>query len=286
MSDVAKVINKISKNTEGYLTPNTECNDPNGICLDVNTLKEKNLITCNDNSCSNKSSIKNQILKLLKENDCETQECLTKKLGLQLSKDNVHKPRGPIDNEWLDNFNIENTLQNFEIMFPQFKYYKCELSDFLIKGSRNKKNDENNITCDMPFMDDVKKCFGIVYNTAKTGQPGKHWVSMFIDYRTDGECSIEFFDSGGNDHYRLFSPTLQYFKKEISAKYPNLKVEIKYNAKQHQTGGSECGVYSLFFITSRINGIPYSHFNDKDYTFTDNEIQELRKLFFIDKSAN
>ena len=60
------------------------------------------------------------------------------------------------------------------------------------------------------------------------------------------------------------------FAKKISK-----NVVIDYNKKQHQKGGSECGVYCLHFIISMIEGKDFYEFNKT--RISDEEVGKIIK---------
>jgi Ulp1 family protease len=57
----------------------------------------------------------------------------------------------------------------------------------------------------------------------------------------------------------------------------NLK-ELNNQSVQHQRGGSECGMYVLFFIISMLEGKSPTYFNKR--IIRDEEVFKFRKIYF------
>ena len=68
------------------------------------------------------------------------------------------------------------------------------------------------------------------------------------------------------------------FVKKIESEL-NGHCKVVYNDIQHQHGDTECGVYSLHFITSMLKGVPFKKYINT--INTDRQMQEMRKLFFV-----
>ena len=89
---------------------------------------------------------------------------------------------------------------------------------------------------------------GIIYNLEDTGQPGTHWVAIFI-----GDKHAEYFDSFGLPPDDRSLKCLQ-----------NSGKEPIYSDTQIQENSSiECGYYTMAFIRERAQGVSYSDFMHK-----------------------
>jgi hypothetical protein len=107
----------------------------------------------------------------------------------------------------------------------------------------------------------------LVVNTDTSDGPGIHWVAVFVDNKTK---TLEIFDSTGtrvNDCiFRL-----------LLRSWPRTEYVYTENKTVHQLGKTECGVYSLYYIVSRLCGLPSKEL----YTtvIRDDEISKLRRIF-------
>lgn len=86
-----------------------------------------------------------------------------------------------------------------------------------------------------------KDYVGIIFNNKPHTHQGEHWVAVFIDNLTK---TIEYYDSLGKS-------LPQDIKKFLDKHFKNYSIRT-YNYK-HQKGGNECGIYSLEFITKRLD---------------------------------
>jgi hypothetical protein len=119
-----------------------------------------------------------------------------------------------------------------------------------------------------------KKRFGIIFNLDEHWQSGSHWVAAFIDL----EKGINIF----NDSYGI-APTpevrklLRKFSK-FSEQKLGIRAEATHNKTKHQQGGSECGMYSLNFIISLLEGKPLDNLTETK--IPDAQVNKLRPIFF------
>lgn len=149
-------------------------------------------------------------------------------------------------NEWLSNFDIMNVLEQYELTYKSFDFIGPSPIDFDKKLGRKKC--VWNELCNFNLANHLKKGktkIGIIFNLDEHDKSGSHWVSLFIDTT---EKLIFYFDSAGSaapDEIRVFVDRVQ---KQTGNKYKYIE-----NAPYvHQHGGSECGVYSLFFIITML----------------------------------
>lgn len=118
-----------------------------------------------------------------------------------------------------------------------------------------------------------RRQFGIVLNSDNLGGRGKHWTTLFVDVQATS-ATIEFFNSSGNSPY---PEVVKWAAKlgralEAAGKHPEF---IRVSSIRHQHGDTECGVYSLYYIYSRLNGTGYEAF--KHMPIPDEKMTEFRK---------
>lgn len=177
------------------------------------------------------------------------------------------KTKGPRDNtNLLSNYNIDETLLRWARKFKHF--WPCPFSMIDFKEVYNTfgtidlaKIMTNKISYTDPIYGSISgpfKTFGCVLNTDISSGRGKHWVCMFVDCRSD-IWSIEYFNSSGNPpNYDTIdwmetqrSNLLQIHKKVDTIMVTNIV---------HQKSNTECGMYVLYYIRSRLDNVPYSYF--------------------------
>jgi hypothetical protein len=193
----------------------------------------------------------------------ESEACLIDKSALSKEeKATIEKtylrPRKPTDwlkkpNTWLDNFNIRDVMHQYEEAYKDFKFIGPEPIDFSIKNPDNNtciSNEMCKIDLNRLKADGITKV-GIVYNLDPSYKGGSHWVANYIDLL---KHRIYFFDSYGMEPHK----NITYFMKYLVSLDPKMK--IQYNGRRFQHKGSECGMYSMYFIIMMMKGMNFRKF--------------------------
>jgi hypothetical protein len=183
---------------------------------------------------------------------------------------------------WLDNFNIEAVMKQYEDTNPHFKFFGVFPVDFASKSPYAQGEAE----CLMPKMCKISlpelrekgyhSC-GLVYNLDPHNKGGSHWISSVLLLGGKGNplgerSGFYYFDS-----YGLPPP------KQIKTFMENLTLqdkdmELGYNGRRFQFGNSECGMYSLFFIICMIHGVAFKKF--VHHPVSDSIMLQLRHWLF------
>lgn len=199
-----------------------------------------------------------------KSNLCKELRC---KLNCKLNKNKIVKkivkPLGP-KNKWLTTNDINNVMNEYEKIYPDFLFLGAVPIDFEKVVSEmsnfNLKKVKNNT-------------IGIIFNLDAHNEPGSHWVSLFIDMN---EKTICFFDSVGDKPVKEINKFIKKVTKQ--GKQKNIHFKIIINKNEHQYKDGECGVYALYFITSRLAGKKCNDINNM--IIKDSEMKQKRKNFF------
>lgn len=170
------------------------------------------------------------------------------------------KPVGPKGiNKWLTTSDINNIMLQYSQLYKNtFNFLGVHPSDF------NKINKFNWNT-----IKAYKKYMGIVLNTDTHNKSGQHWLSIFIDNKN---LIIDYFDSLGNLPNKHIKDFLKNFKL----------YKINFNKIVHQKAGSQCGIYSCFFLIKRLEGYTLNQINEgiKADGDADKKMKEERKKLF------
>ncbi len=213
-----------------------------------------------------------EIIKLAKEKThCDSESCVIKKVpGLDKSElDSRFIPEGPRDSTtWLSNVDIDSVLDMYTKKFPKFKHINFHMSDF-------EKLNHELATIDWLDISKNYTSLGCVINTAPNGTGGEHWTAFYVDFVGH---TVEYFDSANAYHI----PQLKQFTTKVAIELTE-KTKTKYNDIfltdiKHQEKNSECGVYSLYYILSRLTGVPYTAFRSK--RVADEDMVRFRKFIF------
>lgn len=165
------------------------------------------------------------------------------------------KPKGlKSKRTWFNTHNINQIMEQYQDLYKDtFHFLGAQPSDYSKITHINWKK--------------IKQipCIAIIFNTDPHNQPGKHWLSVFIDNETK---TVDYFDSLGKLPNKNISSFLKHFKK----------YKFTFNKKAHQKGGSNCGVYSCYFIIQRLEGKTFEEITKK--LIPDKLMTEYRDFLF------
>jgi hypothetical protein len=119
---------------------------------------------------------------------------------------------------------------------------------------------------------DDYNCLGFVMNTDVSSGCGIHWVSVFIDYSYD-QPTLEYFDSSGE---KMMPEVIKFFKK-VKKKIGKGEL-INVSTRVQQRDKHSCGPYAIYYIYSRIQGVPWGYF--RDFEIQDHNMHKFRKQLF------
>jgi hypothetical protein len=240
-------------------------------------------------------------------NECSNHVCwLRLDLIKKLNDDDINntfRPEGPEKKyEWLSTIHINEVLEQYQDLYKDFLFLGAvpyDFEDLSILGL-NKINYKH-------FEKNKKFKIGLIINLDEHYKSGSHWVSLYFDLKKN---QIYYFDSVGHPppkRIKIFiNKVVKYlYHKKFNIKLPlnnifnNLlkmkktnslhiknihinnilkEIDIKYNSNQHQTENSECGVYSINFITRLLDG---EEFNDISNNIVKDKIMnQNRKIYF------
>jgi hypothetical protein len=113
---------------------------------------------------------------------------------------------------------------------------------------------------------------GMVFNLDPHFKGGSHWVALYINLTDIDHPFVGYFDSYGQKVPALIARLMRSFKLQIKT------CELGFNARRFQYSGSECGMFSIYFIICMLCGISFKEFC-KD-AVNDKVMLELRKILF------
>lgn len=203
------------------------------------------------------------------------------------------KPNGPLDDSWTSNIEIDQTLRLWAKEFDDFYPVQVTMSDLYDYNSPLTRHSILDIIdgkiptpvgSRYTLIKRPIKRIGCVLNTDKHTRNGQHWNSLFIDITDSNNITIDYFDSAGKPPVELPAvsgnrPVLTFMedtKKKLKQRYPNSNIKININNIQYQKSATECGLYALFFIRSRLMGKNMKDFKD----IPDYDMYEFRKMIF------
>lgn len=190
-----------------------------------------------------------------------------------------YKPVGPVDWSLFSNFVEDNVMRRLHQWDPIFIGLDVNLMDFEDYGGSLTKlvfTDEG-----ISYNGHVYKTFGCVVNTMKMSSDLTkvgHWVAVFGDFRNPQAKTIEYFNSSG----RSAPPEMWNWMQKSAKSVPNC-IPLNVSNIQHQKSETECGIYSIYYITARVCGICYKKF--RETIISDDRVNKFRKNMFNDQKA-
>jgi hypothetical protein len=196
---------------------------------------------------------------------------------IDLELETRFKAQGPRDStELLSNLHIDDTLQKWARAFPEF--FPCPFAMMDFDRTKEKFATINLVNVlegkeplDLgPGFGVVRRacsCFGCVVNTDDSSGPGKHWVAVFVDCRPTGNTSwtVEYFNSAGRPPPKAMTRWMERRRAQLAAyrtetDRPGDVIAIPVTDMDHQQSQTECGLYALYYIRRRLEGVPSRFF--------------------------
>lgn len=225
-----------------------------------------------------KSDLWNQIRDAFSD-QCENEWCWISKDVVMQTRDpqilkNTFRPEHPEGgrHKWLTTSKIHDVMKQYELVHKDFVFFGPVPMDF-----RYVIPHVGELNVVRLFKKGITK-IGIVFNTDPSTKPGKHWISMFINLHPQIR-SISFFDS-----FAICPPPVEVQKlmdhiaKQAPKLYGDKTFTVNCNSIRHQFANSECGVYSINFITESLEGKTFEQIAGN--IVRDEEMNRKRDLYF------
>ena len=230
------------------------------------------------NTNCNKEKLWDEIEKRMVQ--CNNEWCWMEKVHLDHEMNEFFRPSRPVGKyQWLSTSDIRDVLKQYEAIYPEFVFLGPVPLDFC--------NLASNEVCNINFRSSKrngKTKIGIVFNTDPSTKPGKHWISMFIDINDPDpkKHEIGYFDSYG---MAPMLPEIKDLVRKLQSQNPDIKIKLNCNddictsSIRHQRNNSECGIYSINYIVSRLEGTCWEDIviNSR---WTDEQMANLRQKYF------
>lgn len=168
--------------------------------------------------------------------------------------------------KWLSTMDIDFVLNQYQLVDPSFRFIGAQPADFLEINSKILPTKKELINSGIRHL-------GLVLNLDPHDSPGSHWVAIYIE----DLVSLEYFDSTGDhpDNHKLIKRCISKLCKILDIQKENVKI----NKEIHQTGDTECGVYSIYFIIQRVLGNDFQTISKS--IVKDNTMNLFRNVIFI-----
>jgi len=215
---------------------------------------------------------------------CETEFCAVKKMPGISDKDKKElkvffKPEKPKKwdkkpTDWLDSYNIEDVMKQYEAAYPFFDFIGPVPIDFDAKDESAWGKCIVNELCRLDLKDLAlkgKTKIGIIFNLDPHDEPGSHWICAFIDLE---KSAAYYYDSYG---YKPPDEVVRLLKR---CKDQGVK-NIYYNDIRHQRKTSECGTFCLLVIICLLKGKEFQDICKS--MLNDDQVNKVRDIMFAEE---
>jgi hypothetical protein len=197
------------------------------------------------------------------------------------------KTKGPSNSTaWLSNFDIDDVLGEIKKNYSDQKFWNVpfQMRDFAktapapgeCEQVKNMNLESFNIC---KRYNEGYRTFGVVINTDYSTGGGIHWFALFVDMRKDDNWTIEYFNSSGSEPLTEISAWMKKTRLLLESKFPGKSItEIIASQEEHQKDDHSCGVYSLYYIISRLSRVPYKFFQTNK--IQDTSMHKYRNFLF------
>jgi hypothetical protein len=211
---------------------------------------------------------------------------------MELDPNVYRKP--PMPELLLSNEDINYILLQYESAHPGFKSFGSVPYDFSERPPGPwKKHCTELHNLDWGTFLESYSSFGMVVNLDTHTKPGNHWVCVFVEVSGANNHLIrcEYFDSLGTSKCRSFVPKcnnknvpyrihtlFNRLSKSFDANgFGKNTIYVSQNKDTHQKKNNECGMYCLYYLYNRLNGVPY---DDGVHTISDDKMTYFRNVLF------
>jgi hypothetical protein len=247
-------------------------------CLNDTELKQAASKLRIDTKNKSKQEIYDEI-KRLSNTDTDTEIIEHSKL----SKKNILKPDAP--GFYLSNSDIDDVMYQYERMHKAFTSFGAVPYDF--KDSPSGGWYKNCV--DLKRLDPASmknKQWAFVVNLDPSIKPGSHWVCVFVSNKNNKALHVEYFDSISTQKCRSMvtctednvPSNIHDYVDRLERDNPSMKVTLTHNKTQHQRKNNECGMYCLYYVLNRVNGVEY---HDDIPEISDDSMTKLRDVLFM-----
>lgn len=226
-------------------------------------------------------------LKAYYANVCHKESCwvrqMTKNTKLEKELLDAFAPVSPKEweknpNEWLSSIDILQVMGQYEKKYRHFDFLGPSPIDYDTPQVQGQC--VWNELCKFSLSQHLKKGhtkIGVIFNLDPHYKGGSHWVSLFIHVP---QQSIFFFDSTGEKA----PPQIMKFVATVTNQGRKLVPPKRFlfdqnHPVEHQYGNTECGMYSIFFITHMLEDKINGHYL-KTHVLKDKYMEKFRKIYY------
>lgn len=181
--------------------------------------------------------------------------------------------------EWLSTSDIQNVMKQYEKAYHQFYFVGAVPLDFASphdSGQMGKCVIQElcKVRVDRWWKKGIRQ-IGIVYNLDAHDEPGSHWVASYLDLDNN---KVYYYDSFGIEPPYEIDQFLNTVSVQLT-QFHNKPCSVQTNHYRHQFKNTECGIYSMYFISTMLEG-ERSYADFIEHGLNDTQMNAFRNTFY------
>lgn len=202
--------------------------------------------------------------------------------------EHAFRPKKPLEwnknpRTWLNTDDIYYVMSQYEHLYKDFKFLGVHSIDFA--SFLNNHCISSNNLCEFDLKNYKKyKRFGLVLNLDRHDQSGSHWVAIYFNINPKlANFGVYFYDSTAPSLDEISDEIIEFMAKvkhQVQRDMPKDvdNFETKMNTVQRQFKNTECGMFSMVFLTQCMKNIPFKTICQR--MKTDDGINKMRKILY------
>lgn len=184
---------------------------------------------------------------------------------------------------WLNTYDILYVMEQYENKYKDFLFLGVYPIDFAQKTSSGSCIGDQMCSFNIRNMlAKGKRRFGLVINTDPHDKGGQHWFALYCNVnRRRNNFGIYYYDSVAYPASPLMKDFMAKIKSQVDETFSKKlasRFEVKHNVVRRQYKNTECGVFSIVFLTQCLKNIPFDEVCKR--MRTDDEVNKLRDVLY------
>jgi hypothetical protein len=208
--------------------------------------------------------------------------------NLKKELEDAFRPKKPLEwytnnKTWLNTYDILFVMEQYEKKYTDFVFLGVHPIDFEQKNSSGHCIGDIMCTFNIKQLFDKKKDqFGIVVNTDPHNKGGQHWFAIYCNLNPNKKnFGIFYYDSVASSIEPEMNVFMNHIKEQVKQHFPLIiskKFRLDYNKFRKQYKNTECGVFSIVFLTQCLKNIEFKYICKR--MKTDDDINKLRDILY------
>lgn len=184
---------------------------------------------------------------------------------------------------WLNTFDILHVMKQYEKLFRNFAFlgvYPIDFQEYYSNGDCI-----GGLLCSFSVKDMLarkKTHFAMVLNLDNHRQPGSHWVAVYCNLDPKkNNFGMYYYDSvatpPGQEVIGFSQDVARQVKEHYGPKVAS-RFDTRFNTTQKQFKNTECGIFSMVFITQMLKYIDYDFICK--HMRKDDDMNEIRDVLY------